>query len=94
MCYEEADNPAQARTSNLNEELGQVDTILFDKTCTLTCNLMEFLKCSIAGTAYGRGMTEVERAMAERLGKDAAELQDFSFEDDDINDQVGTKMES
>ncbi|XP_057542625.1 putative phospholipid-transporting ATPase 9 [Amaranthus tricolor] len=68
MYYEEADKPAHARTSNLNEELGQVDTILSDKTGTLTCNSMEFIKCSIAGTAYGRGITEVERAMAKRKG--------------------------
>ncbi|KAK6157723.1 hypothetical protein DH2020_011971 [Rehmannia glutinosa] len=49
MYYEETDKPAHARTSNLNEELGQVDTILSDKTGTLTCNSMEFIKCSIAG---------------------------------------------
>ncbi|RVX08687.1 putative phospholipid-transporting ATPase 8 [Vitis vinifera] len=66
MYYEETDKPAHARTSNLNEELGQIDTILSDKTGTLTCNSMEFVKCSIAGTAYGRGMTEVERALARR----------------------------
>ncbi|XP_042502639.1 putative phospholipid-transporting ATPase 9 [Macadamia integrifolia] len=68
MYYEDTDKPAHARTSNLNEELGQVDTILSDKTGTLTCNSMEFIKCSIAGTAYGRGITEVERAMAKRKG--------------------------
>ncbi|KAK1419813.1 hypothetical protein QVD17_29172 [Tagetes erecta] len=68
MYYEEADKPAHARTSNLTEELGQIDTILSDKTGTLTCNSMEFIKCSIAGTAYGRGVTEVERAMAKRMG--------------------------
>ncbi|KAI7738144.1 hypothetical protein M8C21_005040 [Ambrosia artemisiifolia] len=68
MYYEEADKPAHARTSNLTEELGQIDTILSDKTGTLTCNSMEFIKCSIAGTAYGRGITEVERAMAKRMG--------------------------
>ncbi|XP_008243138.1 PREDICTED: putative phospholipid-transporting ATPase 9 [Prunus mume] len=68
MYYEEADKPAHARTSNLNEELGQVDTILSDKTGTLTCNSMEFIKCSVAGTAYGRGYTEVERAMGRRNG--------------------------
>lgn len=66
MYYEETDRPARARTSNLNEELGQVDMILSDKTGTLTCNSMEFIKCSIAGTAYGHGMTEVERALANR----------------------------
>lgn len=68
MYYEEADKPAHARTSNLNEELGQVDTILSDKTGTLTCNSMEFIKCSVAGRAYGRGVTEVERAMGRRNG--------------------------
>ncbi|XP_020226579.1 putative phospholipid-transporting ATPase 9 [Cajanus cajan] len=68
MYYEETDQPAHARTSNLNEELGQVDTILSDKTGTLTCNSMEFIKCSIAGIAYGQGVTEVERALARRKG--------------------------
>ncbi|GAB4860951.1 Putative phospholipid-transporting ATPase 9 [Ancistrocladus abbreviatus] len=70
MYYEEGDKPARARTSNLNEELGQVDTILSDKTGTLTCNSMEFIKCSVAGTAYGQGVTEVEKAMARRKGED------------------------
>lgn len=68
MYYEEADKPAHARTSNLNEELGQVHTILSDKTGTLTCNSMEFIKCSVGGVAYGYGVTEVERAMAKRNG--------------------------
>lgn len=72
MYYEETDKPANARTSNLNEELGQVDTILSDKTGTLTCNSMEFLKCSVAGIAYGRGVTEVERVMAKRNGSPLA----------------------
>jgi phospholipid-translocating ATPase len=66
MYHEETDKPAHARTSNLNEELGQVDTILSDKTGTLTCNSMEFIKCSIGGVAYGRGFTEVERALSKR----------------------------
>lgn len=70
MYDEETGNPAQARTSNLNEELGQVDTILSDKTGTLTCNQMDFLKCSIAGTAYGVGATEVELAAAKKLAYD------------------------
>ncbi|KAK4791486.1 hypothetical protein SAY86_031899 [Trapa natans] len=64
MYYEETDRPAYARTSNLNEELGMVNTILSDKTGTLTCNSMEFVKCSIAGTAYGHAFTEIEGALA------------------------------
>ncbi|CAJ1932170.1 unnamed protein product [Sphenostylis stenocarpa] len=68
MYYEDADKPSYARTSNLNEEFGQVDTILSDKTGTLTCNTMEFIKCSIAGVAYGRGVTEVERSLDSKNG--------------------------
>lgn len=79
MYHPETDQPARARTSNLNEELGQIDTILSDKTGTLTCNQMEFIKCSIAGVAYGRGVTEVEKATARRLGKDPRLLEDASI---------------
>ncbi|KAH9607425.1 hypothetical protein KSS87_007515 [Heliosperma pusillum] len=70
MYDEESGTPAQARTSNLNEELGQVDTILSDKTGTLTCNQMDFLKCSIAGIAYGTRSSEVELAAARQMAKD------------------------
>merc|ERR1712087_564619 len=44
---------AKARTSNLNEELGQISHIFSDKTGTLTENKMEFLKCHIDGVRYG-----------------------------------------
>eukprot|EP00268_Persea_americana_P043553 TRINITY_DN4382_c0_g1_i1.p1 TRINITY_DN4382_c0_g1~~TRINITY_DN4382_c0_g1_i1.p1 ORF type:complete len:1225 (+),score=236.00 TRINITY_DN4382_c0_g1_i1:478-4152(+) len=67
MYDDETGNPAQARTSNLNEELGQVDTILSDKTGTLTCNQMDFLKCSIVGVPYGMVSSEVEIAAAELM---------------------------
>ncbi|XP_074651102.1 putative phospholipid-transporting ATPase IA isoform X3 [Tubulanus polymorphus] len=53
MYHEETDTPAIARTSNLNEELGQVKYIFSDKTGTLTRNIMEFKRCSVAGIAYG-----------------------------------------
>uniref|UniRef100_A0A8D0TWR0 Phospholipid-transporting ATPase n=1 Tax=Sus scrofa TaxID=9823 RepID=A0A8D0TWR0_PIG len=53
MYYLENDTPAMARTSNLNEELGQVKYLFSDKTGTLTCNIMNFKKCSIAGVTYG-----------------------------------------
>lgn len=52
MYHEESDTPAMARTSNLNEELGMVKYIFSDKTGTLTRNVMEFKKCSIARHVY------------------------------------------
>ncbi|XP_035282021.1 probable phospholipid-transporting ATPase IA isoform X1 [Anguilla anguilla] len=58
MHYEVTNTPAMARTSNLNEELGQVKYIFSDKTGTLTCNVMQFKKCTIAGIAYGHRSDE------------------------------------
>ncbi|CAL5196967.1 unnamed protein product [Lathyrus oleraceus] len=68
MYHSETNTPALARTSNLNEELGQVEYIFSDKTGTLTRNLMEFFKCSIGVEVYGNGVTEIERGLAERNG--------------------------
>lgn len=62
-----ASKSVEARTSNLNEELGQVEIILSDKTGTLTCNQMEFRKCSIEGISYGGDTTEIDLAASRRM---------------------------
>lgn len=49
---EETGRPAAANTSDLNEELGQVEVLFSDKTGTLTKNLMVFKACSIKGLMY------------------------------------------
>uniref|UniRef100_A0A8C7LKR3 Phospholipid-transporting ATPase n=1 Tax=Oncorhynchus mykiss TaxID=8022 RepID=A0A8C7LKR3_ONCMY len=45
MYYQEKDTPAKARTTTLNEQLGQIEYVFSDKTGTLTQNIMAFKKC-------------------------------------------------
>ncbi|THF94249.1 hypothetical protein TEA_004476 [Camellia sinensis var. sinensis] len=78
MYHVETNTPALARTSNLNEELGQVEYIFSDKTGTLTRNLMEFFKCSIGGEVYGTGLTEIEIGGAQRNGMKVDEVRKSS----------------
>ena len=82
MYHPETNTAAMARTSALNEELGQVSYVFSDKTGTLTCNMMDFVKmaCVVGGgggekgeeartlATFGEGVTEIARAAAARAG--------------------------
>lgn len=82
MFDEETGKKVEARTSNLNEELGQVEMIFSDKTGTLTCNQMEFRKCSIEGISFGGEVTEVDLAASRRMNIDV-ERHRFSLDGSD-----------
>ncbi|NXG19155.1 AT8B3 ATPase, partial [Grallaria varia] len=55
MYYAVKDIPAKARSTSLNDQLGQIEYIFSDKTGTLTQNIMSFKKCCVNGTIYGPG---------------------------------------
>ena len=63
---EVAEIPLSVKRSDLNEELGQVKHIFSDKTGTLTCNMMDFRKCSINGNSYGLGTTAIGLSFLKR----------------------------
>ncbi|KAM4710787.1 phospholipid-transporting ATPase IH isoform 2-T2 [Anableps anableps] len=52
MFDEELGERAVVNTSDLNEELGQVEYVFTDKTGTLTENNMEFIECCVDGNVY------------------------------------------
>ncbi|XP_026540754.1 phospholipid-transporting ATPase ID-like [Notechis scutatus] len=76
MYYPPHDMPAQARTTTLNEELGQIKYVFSDKTGTLTKNIMIFNKCCIAGKLYG-DILDSEGFLVEDI--EAMDRVDFSW---------------
>ncbi|KAK2176219.1 hypothetical protein NP493_675g03060 [Ridgeia piscesae] len=78
MYYAPTDTPAMARTSNLNEELGQIKYIFSDKTGTLTRNEMEFKQCSIAGIRYEEELEESSMiAEMKKSNEQAKKIREF-----------------
>ncbi|XP_006275680.3 phospholipid-transporting ATPase IK [Alligator mississippiensis] len=67
MYYPAKDTPAKARSTSLNDQLGQIEYIFSDKTGTLTQNIMTFKKCCINGIIYGPGTGRKRRLLDESL---------------------------
>lgn len=75
MYHEESDTPAVAR-STIVTDLGLVEYIFSDKTGTLTCNVMEFKRCSVDGHAFGKPVV--------KAAPQVAGIQEQSPEDADL----------
>uniref|UniRef100_A0A671T9L1 Phospholipid-transporting ATPase n=1 Tax=Sinocyclocheilus anshuiensis TaxID=1608454 RepID=A0A671T9L1_9TELE len=75
MYHVKSNTPAQARTTTLNEELGQIKYIFSDKTGTLTQNIMTFNRCSINGKSYG----EIVDFAGQRVEVTEVKKVDFSW---------------
>ncbi|KAL1765028.1 putative phospholipid-transporting ATPase IF isoform X1, partial [Sigmodon hispidus] len=67
LYHKESDQKAQVNTSDLNEELGQVEYVFTHKTGTLTENEMQFRECSINGMKYQKSMVDCARRTDPRL---------------------------
>ncbi|NXM76026.1 AT8B3 ATPase, partial [Serilophus lunatus] len=70
MYYAAKDIPAKARSTSLNDQLGQIEYIFSDKTGTLTQNIMSFKKCCVNGTIYGTGTGRENKQPRVRLSWD------------------------
>ncbi|KAL5259506.1 hypothetical protein ACHWQZ_G009824 [Mnemiopsis leidyi] len=74
MYHNDTDTPARARSTALNEELGQIKYVFSDKTGTLTQNVMVFLKGSINSIQYGGNS-----GSDEDIAKSPSKSVDFSW---------------
>jgi len=79
MYHAETDTPASAR-STIVTDLGLVEYIFSDKTGTLTCNVMEFKRCSVDGNVFGMPVAKASPQRALSFNEKNEEIEDEEFE--------------
>ena len=71
MYDSKSDTPARCNTNTILENLGQIGYVFSDKTGTLTENVMQFRKMSVAGTSWLHEVDiEVEELAEDDIGTD------------------------
>ncbi|KAF9090808.1 hypothetical protein BGX23_005680 [Mortierella sp. AD031] len=69
-----SDTPAEARTTVINEELGQVSYLFSDKTGTLTENIMVFRKFCVAGHSFNHDLDPESIKAAAKTAQENQEI--------------------
>ncbi|XP_075057648.1 phospholipid-transporting ATPase IK [Mixophyes fleayi] len=88
MYFEENNTPAKARSTCMNDLLGQVEYIFSDKTGTLTQNIMTFKKCCINGKLYGTSSNNEKSLEAVSFSWNKYADKKFCFYDQSLIDMV------
>ncbi|XP_073451623.1 phospholipid-transporting ATPase IK-like [Aquarana catesbeiana] len=88
MYFERNNTPAKARSTSLNDLLGQVEYVFSDKTGTLTENIMTFKKCCINGNIYGTSSNDEKSLQAVSFRWNKYADTKFSFYDQSLIDTV------
>ncbi|XP_048874577.1 phospholipid-transporting ATPase IC [Brienomyrus brachyistius] len=94
MYYPDKDTPAKARTTTLNEQLGQIEYIFTDKTGTLTQNIMAFKKCTIGGQVYGDSTGPLKNSRPVDFSWNKYADGKFQFFDNSLISRIQSKNDS